>query len=855
MDRDPIVFAWRSARTLQICAITLILGLGLPLCLFALLCLRDLVGVLVQASARDVHPQSVDFLRLAAERPWGRPGEPPLVAFEGWPVPPDDVVLWALTGLSAVAILTAALGWIVASLCFFAQSRTIGRLNERVTTALLHAPSAARDEARALTQHVGTMLARIDTLFGLGIVVPVTALAATGLALALAALAAPRLIPAVATGLLAAGLARLLIIRRTRARTALRLGSGVSSERFLADLLRRVPAVRAHGAEAYERGRLAARGQAIRDALARAESSLAFARAPSLALGVLLPAMLVAVALWRGEDGTAAPVAPGALVAAGGAFALAILALAVTLRLRAIHEGVAPVFRELSATLTSLEKRGGYRPGPFAALPRGGALAASGVGAYDPTSGERLAGVDLAVPMPSHLAIVGERGSGAQALAALLAGQLEPSAGAVTYGGTDLRSLDPAERASRIALAGAEAILIEGTLEQNILYGSGTRERASQDDLIAVLHLTGLDAFVYARGLEGTVDPAAEPGIAEALVSARHAVRDALIADGAARLVEPFDPARYNHQATVGENILFGEAVGPAFSGTHIAAHPYLRAVLEAENLTRAFTEIGLQVARSTVEIFADLPDDHPLFDAFSLFPAAERGFFEDLVGRQPDAKGWRRGPAGQRDRKRLIGLALRYSETRHRFGLVDAAFEARIVAARQSFARLLPQTLRPAVEFYDPTRVNPAASLEENLLFGRINGEEAGAEARVRALVRRVLVQQGLESTVYRLGLASRVEPGMGGGGSSLGENAIGSRERIAIDLARCLVRKPDIVVVAIALDGGKATEIRRRLSDLRAARAGRGLIVWLPDTDAFDPDDPFGTVLRVERNTVIAA
>ncbi|MBO1020946.1 ABC transporter ATP-binding protein [Methylobacterium sp. SD274] len=850
MDRDPIAFTWRTARSEHVAAVGLALGLGGPLAFLALLCMRDLVGVQVHDTETAGR-----FLRITATLPWRTGDAEPFVAFAGWALPTADLVRAAFLGLAAAALASAGLGWAVARLCFQAQARTVAALHGRVTEAILRAPPSARDEARALAQILADMLGRLDTLFGLAVLVPALAIGSGILALILAALAAPRLMPTVAVGLLASGLARALIQRRVHDRAALRLRAGGAAGRALADLIRRMPAVRAHGAAAFERSRLAAKGASTRDALAASESRLAYARAPSTALVILLPAIVVAVALWRGHDGTTMPVEPGALVAAGGGFALAVLALAVTLRLRSIHEAVAPVFRDLAATLVSLEGRGGNRPGAFAALPKGGKLAASGVGVYDPASGERLAGVDVTVAMPSHLAIVGERGSGARALAALLAGQLEPTAGAVTYDGIDLRSLDPAERASHIALAGAEAILIEGTLEQNILYGAARQEKPSEADLIEVLHLTGLDTFVYARGLEGTVDPNAEPGIADSIVSARHAVREALAEDKAARLVEPFDPARYNHQATVGENILFGEAVGPAFSGSHIAAHPYLRAVLEAEDLTRPFTEIGLQVARSTIEIFADLPDDHPLFDAFSLFPAAERGFFEDLVSRQPEAKGWRRGPAGQRDRKRLIGLALRYSETRHRFGLIDAAFEDRIVAARHSFARLLPQNLRSAVEFYDPDRLNPAASLEENLLFGRINGEEAGAEPRVRALVRRVLVQQGLESTVYRLGLASRVEPGMGGGGASLGENAIGSRERIGIDLARCLVRKPDIVVVAIALDDGKAAEIRTRLASLRAARAGRGLIVCLPSTDTLDANDPFGAVLHVERNTVMAA
>ncbi|KQU34366.1 multidrug ABC transporter ATP-binding protein [Methylobacterium sp. Leaf94] len=848
MDRDPIAFTWRTARREHAAAVGLALGLGGPLALLALLCLRDLVGVQVH----DTDPTG-PFLRIAAALPWRPAAEGPFVAFAGWILPHGELVRAAFLGLAAAALASAGLGWAVARLCFHAQTRTVAALQGRVTEAILRAPPGARDEARALAQAMGDLLARLDTLFGLAILVPALAVGGTVLALVLAGLAAPRLVATVAAGLLAAGLARALIQRRMQDRAALRLRAGGAAGRALADLIRRMPAVRAHGAAAFERERLAAKGASTRDALAASESALAYARAPSMALAILLPAIVVAVALWRGHDGTTEPVEPGALLAAAGGFALAVVALTVTLRMASLHRILAGPFRDVAVAVPALEGRAPARPGTVTALPEAGALVAQGVGAYDPATGERLAGVDAALPMPGHVAILGERGSGSRVLAAILAGQLEPSAGAVTYGGIDLRAFEPEERARRIALAGAEAILIEGSLRQNILYGaSGTPD---PDDLIATLRITGLDAFAYARGLEGTVDPAAEPEIARAVVAARHAVREALAADKAGRLVEPFDPARYNHQATVGENILFGEAVGPAFASDHIAAHPYLRAVLEAEGLSRPLTEIGLQVARSLVEIFADLPDDHPLFETFSLFPAAERGFFEDLVGRQPEAKGWRRGPAGQRDRKRLIGLALRYSETRHRFGLIDAAFEERLVEARRSFARLMPANLRGTVEFYDPARLTAAASLEENILFGRINGEEAGAEARVRALVRRVLADEGLEPAVYRLGLESRVEPGLAGGGASLGENAIGPRERIAIDLARCLVRRPDIVVIAIALEDRKGDEIRARLAALRAARAGRGLIVCLPDAEALAGVEPFDAVLRIERNTVLAA
>ncbi|PVI10345.1 multidrug ABC transporter ATP-binding protein, partial [Salmonella enterica subsp. enterica serovar Javiana] len=148
--------------------------------------------------------------------------------------------------------------------------------------------------------------------------------------------------------------------------------------------------------------------------------------------------------------------------------------------------------------------------------------------------------------------------------------------------------------------------------------------------------------------------------------------------------------------------------------------------------------------------------------------------------------------------------VALRYNESRHRFGLIDGLFEDRLVQARRSFARMLPPHLAGAVVFHDPSRVNPAASLEENLLFGRISLGEANAEPRVRELVRRVLADEGLEASVYGLGLDSKVEiqPSTG----ALADGAINARERVAIELSRCLARDPDILVVAVAMDERKA-------------------------------------------------
>jgi len=841
MDTDPLLLTWRTARRLHAVAVALAVGLGAPLCTLALLCLRDLIGVMPQDEAA-----SLPFLRLAVAMPQGERILAPGVALR-----PADLELAGFLGIAVCALVLAGLGWLVAALCFRAQNRATDAVRERVIRAIIAAPAGARDDIRGLARLVGEVLSRSERLLSAGIVVPAMTLVAVVLALTFAALAAPRLVPAAAIALAAAGLADTLILRRGRERQDLRMRTGARIEAGLSDLVRRLPAVRNHGAGALEEARITARVAVNREKMARAEARLAYARAPAVALAAILPALAIGSALWRssGTAGPAAlPVAPEALAAAVGAFGVAAWLVGACVRLWFTRQAVQPRLRELARAITALEGRTAPNPvsAPATRLPGRGVLAAEGVGAFDPVTGERLSRVDVTVTMPGHVAITGGWGS-----AAILAGQIEPTAGRVTYAGQALASLDPALRARRIAFAGGEAVLIEGSLRQNLLYGTLPAQAPDDIALVGLCRLTGLDGFVYRRGLEGRLDPEGDPTLAAAVVGARRGMQAALALEGAGRLVEPFDPETYNHQASIGENILFGTPVGSAFAPARLARHPYMRAVLEAEDLVRPLTEIGLTVARMTVEIFSELPNDHPLFDAYSLFPAAERGYFEDLVVRLPAAGALRRGPAGQRDRMRLIGLALRYSETRHRFGLIDPPFEERLLQARRSFARMLPPHLSGAVEFHDPARINPAASLEENLLFGRVSLGEANAEKRVRALLRRFLADEGLEAAVYRLGLDSAVDPA---GGGALSDGAVGARDRIGIELVRCLARDPDILVMAV-LEARQPEDFDSRLTGLRHSRAERGLIVCLHGSTVPDSLDPFDAVIAVDNSAVVPA
>jgi hypothetical protein len=266
-----------------------------------------------------------------------------------------------------------------------------------------------------------------------------------------------------------------------------------------------------------------------------------------------------------------------------------------------------------------------------------------------------------------------------------------------------------------------------------------------------------------------------------------------------------------------------------------------VRAILESEGLDRALADMGASMARSMVEIFADLPDGHPLFERFSFFAADERAFFEDFVARQGER---RRGAEGLRERERVTSLALRYCESRHRLGLLGADVEARVVAARKGFAARLPASLKAAIEFYDPDRVCAAASLENNLLFGRIAQDRAGAEAVVHRIARRVLAERDLNREVIRIGLDAPLDER----GAEIGPG-----DRALIDLARCLVRKPDVLVLARPLETGSAGA-EALVGRLRRALEGRALFVVLPGEAVGSGDSPFDVVVRFERGAAVA-
>ena len=113
---------------------------------------------------------------------------------------------------------------------------------------------------------------------------------------------------------------------------------------------------------------------------------------------------------------------------------------------------------------------------------------------YPNTAGdEALAGVDIEVAPGETVALVGETGAGKSTIVKLVARFYDPTAGAVSIDGIDLRALDLGAFRRQLGVVPQEAFLFTGTIRDNIAYG---RPEATDAQVEAAARAVGAHDFV-----------------------------------------------------------------------------------------------------------------------------------------------------------------------------------------------------------------------------------------------------------------------------------------------------------------------------------------------------------------------
>lgn len=470
-------------------------------------------------------------------------------------------------------------------------------------------------------------------------------------------------------------------------------------------------------------------------------------------------------------------------------------------------------------------------------------------------------------------AFYGNTNSGADCCGEALICMLSPTNGKLTIDGNEINTIPEAFFGRDLIYVSNETALIDGSILDNIIYGlrnrpvqpyvpkpdeaaaiakqhfeayaSGNPNLDIRDDwldlsatnsnsidelieqIITALKIVELDRDIYRFGLFRTLDHNIDPIVPQRLLEARKALYHRLKGSELDGLIAPFDPDLYNSQASISENLLFGVATGPSLAPQNLAENAYFIHILDEAELTSILLELGQQFATTIVELSTDLAADHPFFNNLVFMTPDQISELKPLLARynqdQPN-------PHKNADRYALLWLAFNYIESRHRMELVDDALQQQIVTARRNFAAQLPAELTDKIEFYDPKAYISNASVQDNILFGRIEHRIANAAARVEVMMREILDELSLDRDIFSIGLQHDV----GTGGRSLN-----MAQRQKIGLTRALIKNPRMLIINHPLSSTEANachNIMQRIQALRAKNKPEGgmIIVTARETIA---------------------
>ncbi|MEP9389159.1 ABC transporter transmembrane domain-containing protein [Mesorhizobium sp. KR9-304] len=508
------------------------------------------------------------------------------------------------------------------------------------------------------------------------------------------------------------------------------------------------------------------------------------------------------------------------------------------------------------------------------------------VSATDESGKTLISGLDLTIGLRENVVAIGAAGDGAEVIGELIARLIPHSAGTLSVGSTAISSLPEWQTGRRIGYVGPEPFFAHGTARDALLSGlrhapfrpapEGTemtplilREAAASGNpqfdrradwidyeatgasngeelagrITQVLALVNLEEDFYAFGLRTKLSDATEGHGEEMFLNARRIFLERLTKDDNAADVESFVLTKFNSQLTLFQNIVFGAVSSPEMLPSEFPADSPLWGLLAGRGLEKQLYQLGRDASAVIVDLFGEVSDNIKILERLDLIDPTKLSDYSAALGR---TEGVEFANVATADKQKFIRVALSYSEPRHRLDLLTDELRAAIVEARVTFRENLPEHLAAEFSFHDPDEINPFASLQDNILFGRIVDGRAGAVDRVSAMLREILEELGLSYAVLERGL--KYEIGSGGRRLSLSQ-------RQQLGLARVLLRRPEFLIVnrgLNALDNRTVEKVVRGILDMAKSDPGGFGVLWITSTES--QAAMFDRVLKFSRGAMIS-
>jgi ABC-type multidrug transport system fused ATPase/permease subunit len=428
-------------------------------------------------------------------------------------------------------------------------------------------------------------------------------------------------------------------------------------------------------------------------------------------------------------------------------------------------------------------------------------------------SGIRLLdGINLKLKPGEHLAIVGFSGSGKSTLALCIGQLYRYTSGHVRFGGKEVAGLTKHDIANNIGIIAQSPFIFDGTIEENLLYSckaindSDSNRKGdnmpSLDDVIAVLHHTGIFVDVLRFGLNTLLVPDRHQELVKLIVR----VRDNFQQDYGQKLaehVEFFDENDYLYYSSVLENLVFGTANNERYAASNLPRNPEFLGFLKRAELNRPLLSLGAELARQTVDIIGNLPPDAIFFEQSPIAPE-ELDEYKLVV---EHLKRKKLHELNQEDRDKLLELALRFTPGVHKTVMLPQILENLILEGRALFRENIMDTDPEAFSFYQMDEYIYSQTILNNIFFGKTKGESPKAQEKIYQSIIQLLIAEDLLETIIAIGMHYEV-------GTKGDKLSGGQRQKLAI--ARAFLKNPRMLIMdeaTSALDNKSQSRIQNLL------------------------------------------
>jgi len=422
-----------------------------------------------------------------------------------------------------------------------------------------------------------------------------------------------------------------------------------------------------------------------------------------------------------------------------------------------------------------------------------------------------LDNINLSLKPGEHLALVGFSGSGKSTLALCIGQLYKYSDGQVLIGGQEVSQLTKQDVVVNVGLVAQSPFIFEGSIAENLLYAceavAGNDGRSGNglptlDDIIAVLHQIGLFADVLRFGLNALLTPDRHQELVKAIIRVRRKFQDRY-GEKLSDYVEFFDENAYLSYSTIAENLTFGAANREEFSPVRLSRNDYFTKFLGDEDLLRLLINIGVQLARQTVDILGNLPPDNVFFEQSPMSAEelpAYRQVLEQLRRRQTRE-------LASNDYLRLLDLALRFTPGIHKMVGMGEDLQKLLLEKRARFRANISRDLPDAFSFYSSHEYIYSQTILNNIFFGKTKSASPQAQEVITQNIIQLLIERDLLETIVEIGMHYNV----GTNGDKLSG---GQRQKLAI--ARVFLKAPKLLIMdeaTSALDNKSQARIQNLL------------------------------------------